>query len=69
MAKDISKSSKFNEYVNVILLIMFMAVLIVLSFQDSIPLRQSNYQSLEEQQKEILQEQAISRSDSVVVDY
>ena len=67
MAKDISKACKFNEYVNVILLIMFMAVLVVLSIQDSISFKQSNRQSPVVPQKEIHQEQVISQPDSMAV--
>ena len=67
MAKDISKACKFNEYVNVILLIMFIAVLVVLSIQDSIPFKQSNHQSPVVSQKEIHKEQVISQSDSMAV--
>ena len=67
MAKDISKACRFNEYVNVILLIMFMAVLVVLSIQDSISFKQSNHQSLVVPQKEIHQEQVISQPDSMAV--
>ena len=67
MAKDISKACKFNEYVNVILLIMFMAVLVVLFIQDSISFEQSNHQSPVVPQKEIHQEQVFSQPDSMAV--
>ena len=65
MAKDNPRICKFNEYVNVILLLMFVAVLIVLSFHDCNLSMQNENQLPEVQQKELISEPVTNQVDSV----
>lgn len=65
MAKDNPRICKFNEYVNVILLLMFVAVLIVLSFHDCNLSMQNENQLPEVQQQELISEPVTNQVDSV----
>lgn len=65
MAKDNPRVCKFNEYVNVILLLMFVAVLLVLAFHGCISsMRNEDHLSVVQQQ-ELISEPVTNQADSV----
>lgn len=66
MGKDNPRVCKFNEYVNVILLLMFMAVLLVLSFHGCISSMRNENQLPVVQQQELISEPLTNQADSVV---